>query len=65
MFGQKSLQEMRHYSHGAGPAADGALFVAVSAGGVVEAEQFGSDAEREAAKVVLGRIGAEGRCSSR
>ena len=64
MLGQKSLQEMRHYSHGAGPAADGALFVAVS-GGVVEAEQFGSDAEREAAKVVLGRIGAEGRCSSR
>ena len=55
---------MRHCSHGAGPAADGALIVAVSAGGVVEAEQFGGDAKREAAKVVLGRIGAEGRCSS-
>ena len=56
---------MRHCSDGAGPAADGALFVAVATGGVVEAEQFGGDAEREASEVVLGRIGAEGRCSSR
>ena len=58
---EKSVQEMQNCSHGAGPAADGAPFVAVA--GVVEAEQL-DDAELESAEVVLSQIGAEGRDST-